>query len=227
MSKLSDPATPQPSDDPAADTAPMPGAQPEIPETNAEVPPRSWMGRLLERLPVTPSLAVAAALDASLLPNPLEPLLVAGMLTKRERIWPIAIVATLGCMVGATLSYVAGVFLLDAVIEPLLARVGGQESFEEAKSHFREDGVLAIFIIAMTPVPLPFAPLGAGATGMNPILAIGLVGLFRGFRYFTIAALAWFFEPVLRQAVKRVGSPWMTWLTLAIGLAALLFIVLR
>jgi membrane protein YqaA with SNARE-associated domain len=136
-------------------------------------------------------------------------------------------VATLGCMAGATLSYLAGVFLLDAVVQPLLERLGGLESFEQAKQHFREDGPLALFIITMTPIPLPFAPLGAGATGMNPVLAIGLIGLFRGFRYFTIAALAWFFEPVLRDAVKRVSTPWATWISLAIGVAALLFLVLR
>jgi membrane protein YqaA with SNARE-associated domain len=188
---------------------------------------RSWLGRLVRKLPVVPALAIMAALDASLLPNPLEPLLVAGMLTKRRRIWPIAIVATLGCMAGAALSYLAGVFLLDAIVQPLLERLGGLESFEQAKQHFREDGALALFIITMTPIPLPFAPLGAGATGMNPILAIGLIGLFRGFRYFTIAALAWYFEPVLRDAVKRVSAPWATWISLAIGVAALLFLVLR
>jgi membrane protein YqaA with SNARE-associated domain len=203
---------------------------PDQPPAAAEAPVAAgepWVKRLLGRLPVAPALGVAAALDASLLPNPLEPLLVAGMLTKRRRIWLIAIVATLGCMAGATLSYLAGVYLLDPVVEPLIRGLGAETSFEQAKDRFREDGLFAIFVIAMTPIPLPFAPLGAGATGMNPILAIGLVGLFRGFRYFTIATLAWYFEPALRDAVKRVSAPWMTWISLAVGVAALLYIVLR
>lgn len=206
----------------------QPSSETDQAPAEGEAPPRrGWFGRLVNRLPVVPGLALAAALDASILPNPLEPLLVAGMLTKRERIWPIAVVATLGCMAGAALSYLAGVFLLDAVVQPLIERFGGRESFEQALDRFREDGVLAVFIITMTPVPLPFAPLAAGATGMNPILAVGLVGLFRGFRYFTIAALAWCFEPVLREAAKRVSTPWATWISLAIGVAALLFLVLR
>ncbi len=215
---MSDPTDSGPKDsisnDPASDV------------NDATLEPRpGWFMRLASRLPVVPALGVAAALDASLLPNPLEPMLVAGMLTKRSRIWPIAIVATLGCMAGATLSYLAGAFLLDPLVHPLIERLGGEQAFEQAKDHFREDGVLAIFVIAMTPLPLPFAPLGAGATGMNPILAIGLVGLFRGFRYFTIAALAWYFEPVLRDAVKRIGAPWMTWISVAIGVAALIAIL--
>lgn len=211
--------------DPLSAALPAIDAPPPAPATDHGAPLPRWM-RSIARLPVVAAAGAASVLDASILPNPLEPLLMAGMLAKRHRTWMIAVAATVGCMIGASLTYMVGLWLLEPVAEPLMARFGLLEQFEEVKERFREDGGLAIFIIAMTPVPLPLAPLGAGATGLNPFVAIGLVGLFRGIRYFAIAAVAWHFAPALRQGLAKASSPWATAAMLAVGVAGLAWIFL-
>jgi membrane protein YqaA with SNARE-associated domain len=200
----------------------------DVVAADAKPPARtSWIRRQAGRLPVAPTIGAAAALDASALPNLIEPMLAAAMLAKPRREWALAAIATLGCAAGSALAYVLGAVLMEPVVDPLIAHFGLADNFDAVKDRLRVGALPAIFVIANTPVPLALASAGAGAAGVNPVVAIGLVVLFRGLRYFAIAAAARYFRPALRMAADRFSSPWVFWTLLAIGALILAAVLAR
>ena len=60
-------------------------------------------------------ITTASFLESTIVPIPLEAVLVPLMQARREKLWLIALMATLGCIIGALFGYALGYFLFDAV----------------------------------------------------------------------------------------------------------------
>ena len=59
------------------------------------------------------ALVIASFLESIIVPIPLEAVLIPLMQAKREKIWFLAFLATLGCVFGAIIGYGVGYFLFD------------------------------------------------------------------------------------------------------------------
>ena len=75
-------------------------------------------------------LGVLSALETIILPIPIELIMVPYMLARPQRIWLIAGVTLLGCVVGSLIGYTVGFFLFDSIGQPLLEWMNAQDAYD-------------------------------------------------------------------------------------------------
>ncbi|MFX0543698.1 YqaA family protein [Roseovarius sp. S4756] len=157
------------------------GARPDTP---------SWTDRLSNS---KAGLALLSFAESTVLPIPLEAIVVPLMVGHPHRALRIALIIWLGCLVGASVFYLVGYLLADPVVIPVLQMLGLEDSFDEMAQRLSGDGLFwSVFLVSLLPAPLQLATLGAGTIGGNFLVFFGAVLLSRGLRYFGMAILAQF-----------------------------------
>lgn len=143
------------------------------------------------RRPVA-GVGVLSALEATILPVPLELILVPLMAARRHLIWRFASAATVGCVAAAMLGYAVGWALMESAGEPLLRSAGYYDEFERIRRDLAGGGGFwIIFTIGVTPIPFQSAMLAAGASGYSFPAFVMAATMARSLRYFGLAALVW------------------------------------
>ncbi len=137
------------------------------------------------------ALFLLSFIESSFFPLPPDPLLLALCLGARSRSLLFALNCTLASVLGGLFGYWIGASAFDLAGMPVLEFYGKVDDFEVYRSWFREEGNLAVFIAALTPVPYKLVTITSGAAGMDiPAFALAsLVG--RGARFFAVAGLIW------------------------------------
>ena len=148
-----------------------------------------------------------SALEATILPIPLELILVPYMLLERDRIWLIASVALAGFMAGSVGGYYIGYALFDTVGQWFIDYLSAQEQYAEFKETLENNGFWSIFVVGVTPVPFQVAMLAAGA-GQYPLTLFLLsAGIARALRYYVLAALVTWLGPQAEDVWQRYSGP--------------------
>ncbi|MEE4209355.1 MAG: hypothetical protein V2I43_08830 [Parvularcula sp.] len=122
-------------------------------------------------------LAFFSFIESSFFPIPPHPLLGLMCLAEPRKAIRFAAVATISSVLGGIFGYAIGYFLYEAIGVWLIGLLGLTESFPVAACYIREQGALAVFFAAGTPVPFKLMTITAGFIEMNLVT-------------FTIAALA-------------------------------------
>ncbi len=147
---------------------------------------RHWAERLAHgRL----GIAVLSVLESTIVPVPLETLLAPVMISYPQRAWVLALMATIGALIGATLMYVAGFYAFDWLREALSAYIDFSPADDFIARLDGQAGFWAVFLVALGPLPLQMATLGAGAAKINFAVYIVGIGISRAIRYFGMAWL--------------------------------------
>lgn len=158
--------------------------------------------------------------ESSIFPIPPDVLLIPMVLARREQWLRIAIICTAGSVIGAFLGYAIGMFLFETIGRPILAFYGKADSFEQLSEWYNTSswGGWAIFGAAITPFPYKVVTIFSGTTGFNLALfaIISIIG--RGFRFFLVAGLLYYFgEPIRTFIEKYLGLLFVLFLVLLAG----------
>lgn len=147
-------------------------------------------------------LAAASFLESTVVPIPLEVLVIPLMTAHPKRAISIAHAILAGCLVGAFLFYWLGRVLFDPVVAPALDGLGLMETYRTAEVRLAGENLFwAILLVSLSPVPFQLATLSAGALGANPLTFILAVAASRAIRYYGLALLAAIFgERILSLA---------------------------
>lgn len=166
-------------------------------------------------------VGVLSMLEATILPVPLELILVPLMAARRHLIWRLAGAATLGCVLAAIFGYAVGWALMESVGEPLLRSAGYHDEFERIRRDLGGGGGFwIIFTIGVTPIPFQSAMLAAGASGYSFPAFVLAATMARSLRYFGLAALVW----LVGERAQRLWESHSA--TIALTVAGLLVIYL-
>lgn len=149
------------------------------------------------------SIALASFLESLVIPIPLETLLVPLMQARREKLWLIASVTTIGCLVGALIGYYIGYFLFDILRDPIMTYITTEAQFEQFQQQMSQHGFWFIFSTGVTPIPLQIAMLTAGLTSYSLMLYMLAVATSRCIRYFSLAVLVYLFGNQTEKLVRR------------------------
>lgn len=158
--------------------------------------------------------------ESSFFPVPVDVMLAPMVLAKPTQAWRLALLATVGSVLGGVLGWVIGQWLIDAVM-PTIEAIGYRAAYDTSLAWFAEYGFWAVFAAGFTPIPYKVFTIAAGAASMAlPLfVAASLVG--RGARFFMVAGLVRWggpaIEPKLRQYADAIG-----WGTLALCIIGLL-----
>jgi len=192
-------------------------------KTNEDSKAAGWSERLNQLAggpALYPVLFFLSLAEATVLPIPLEIILIPVFVLQRRRIWRMTLAVYLGCLTGAAGGYVLGAWLSEAAGEPLIHALGGQDEFNSFRAEIEADGFWPLFTVALSPVPFQLAQIAAGATGYSFPLFLLAAALARGVRYFGLAALLAFFGHAAERTLIHHETA-IKWITLGVTATAL------
>lgn len=157
-------------------------------QVSSEKKSDGWATRLARH---RTGLAALSFGESTIVPVPLEALVVPLMVGHPRRSLTIAVSIWLGCLVGAGLFYFVGLWLAEPVVRPALQSLGLTEQLNGMIDRLDREGLFwTVFLVSLLPAPMQFATLGAGAVGGNFLVFLAAIATSRGIRYFGLAIIA-------------------------------------
>jgi membrane protein YqaA with SNARE-associated domain len=145
-----------------------------------------------------------AFLQASVVPGPVDAVIVPLGLADPQRTWRFAWSALVGSTLGALVAYTIGTLAFASVGRSLLGWLGvaGPE-IVQFRVMFKEQGLWLVLLSTVTPLSGKLVAIAAGAFGIPvlPFLAITLIG--RGIRYGVVAAVVRYFGDRVEKYIER------------------------
>lgn len=123
-----------------------------------------WLERAVHRPGAFWWLVVATAVENTVVPLTVEPIVVPLMALYRDRIVPFAVAMAIGSVLGGVTMYGLGA-AVTAGLAPLWAEAASAQSATGFVSRLEEEGFWAIFLFAISPLPFQVATVGAGLGG--------------------------------------------------------------
>ena len=165
---------------------------------------RRWLARVRQGRAGIAGLFWLSAGETTVLPMPVELVLVPLMQYARDYVWRMATSATLGALFGAVIGYGVAYFFMEAAGESFIAWAGWQAEQARFEALFDRYGFLAIILVGMLP-PIPFqlAIVSAGATGYPFALFVLATLIARGVRYFFLATMIHLFGDHVANAYSN------------------------
>lgn len=162
------------------------------------------------------SITLASFLESTIVPIPLEAVLIPLMQARREKIWLIALMATLGCLIGALFGYALGYYLFDIVGEWVISTFSNSEQFEVVKQKMHEQGFWFVITLGIVPIPFQIAMLAAGATKYSLTLFLIASVIARSIRYFGLALIVYYAGNQAERIIKKHKTKAILALTLIV-----------
>lgn len=162
-----------------------------------------WTMRMAGSDRAPAALGVVSFVESSFFPIPPDVMLVPMVLSRREKAFWYATIATVTSVLGGLLGYAIGYYLYDTVGLPIL-RFYGKENALDGFMHFvAEYGVPAIIIKGATPIPYKVVTIAAGVAKMD-LMSFMLASIVaRSMRFYLVAGLLYFFGEPIREFIER------------------------
>lgn len=166
-------------------------------------------------------LVILTIISSTIVPVPVEALLIAIVIASPQRWWRAAVAATVGSTIGALVWYLAGKLLFSKVFL-LLNFLSPNSDIEQIKMVVQREGVVYLSVAAFTPGLFRVGMVAAGVVGFNPILFILSMVFGRGTRFIIEAGLLRYFGKRLSPYLEKYFDV----ITVTIGFIAILFLVI-
>lgn len=164
-------------------------------------------------------ITLASILESTIIPIPLETILIPLLQSNRSRLWRLATGAVIGCIIGAALGYGVGYFFFETIGRDILYFFGERQIYHEVADQIRADGFWFVLTVGITPVPFQVAMIGAGMVRYSFWGFLLAAALSRSLRYHGVALLVWLFGNKAEEIYHRHRLPAMIVVTiLVIGL---------
>ena len=173
---------------------------------------------LIESENILGGIFTASLLESTIVPIPLEALLIPLLQKRRDQLWQIALMATLGCIAGALLGYAFGYFTFELLRDWLVENWISEQRLDTVMQKMNTEGFWFIMTLGVAPIPFQIAMLSAGATSFSLSLFLLATGLSRAIRYFGIAIVVYIAGDKAEQLIKKYRF-------VAVGLITLMLLI--
>jgi len=151
-------------------------------------------------LPMGPwGLFLLSFAESSFFPVPPDVLLIALALMKPETSFYLALITTVGSVLGAIFGYFIGL----KGGRPLLERFVSKEKISLVHNYFNKYEAWAIGIAGFTPIPYKIFTISAGVFYINFVKFVLVSILARGGRFFLVGGAIYIFGPVIREYIEK------------------------
>ena len=179
--------------------------------------------KLIDSKHMLKGITLASFLESTIVPIPLEAVMVPLMQARRESLWKIALMATIGCVIGAIFGYALGYYLFDMIGQWLIDTFFSQDQFENVKQNMQSQGFWFVMTLGIAPIPFQVAMLAAGATKFSLPLFLLATVIARAIRYFGLAIVVYYAGDKAEQLIKRYKMKAVIVITLVVLLLWWLF----
>jgi membrane protein YqaA with SNARE-associated domain len=145
-----------------------------------------------------------AFLQASVVPGPVDIVLVPLGLADPERAWRFAWSAVVGSVLGAVVAYLIGAAAFDSVGQLILGWIGASApEVEQRRALFKEKGLWIVLLSTMTPLSVKLVAIAAGAFGIPVVPFLLTILLGRGIRFAVVASVVRYVGDRAERYVER------------------------
>ncbi|MFH6782542.1 MULTISPECIES: YqaA family protein [Methylobacterium] len=162
-----------------------------------------WILALAARPSAPYALGAVSFAESSFFPIPPDVMLVPMAVTRPEKAWTYALIATLTSVAGGVAGYAIGALLYDSLGAWLFHLYGldkGADSFREAYAHY---GHWVILLKGLTPIPYKLVTITSGFAGYDLFWFVVLSLITRGLRFFILAGLVGRYGVGIRTVLDR------------------------
>ena len=147
-------------------------------------------------------LAGMSYAESSFFPIPVDIMLAPMSLSKPEKAWHFAFIATLFSVLGGITGYFVGYFAMD-LLEPWLHTFHYWERYQQIISWFEIWGIWIIFIAGFSPIPYKLFTITAGALNMAllPFILISIIA--RGARFYAVSGLMLWGGETMEKKIRK------------------------
>ena len=151
-------------------------------------------------------LAFISFIESFIFPIPPDVIIIPMTIAKREEWFKIALIATIGSVLGACLGYFIGYVFFNEIGIKIFEFYGVDPSFWKNKVS-SEGGVIAwmtlLAIAGFSPVPFKLLTISSGFVHFNIVYFIIVSLLTRGSRFFLISFLIGNFGPAMKLLIEK------------------------
>ena len=148
-------------------------------------------------------ITLASFLESTIVPVPLEAILIPLMQARREKLWSIALMATLGCVIGALFGYALWYYLFDLTGDWIINTFSDPEQFKQVSAKMEQQGFWFVLTLGIAPIPFQIAMLAAGATKYSLLLFLLATVIARSIRYFGLAVAVYVAGDKAEALIRR------------------------
>jgi membrane protein YqaA with SNARE-associated domain len=163
-------------------------------------------------------LAFFSFVESSFFPIPPHPLLGLMCLAEPKKAIRFALIATVASVLGGLMGYAIGYFLYEAVGVWMIGALGLTESFPVAACYIREQGAIAVFLAAGTPIPFKLMTITAGFVEMD-LLSFTLAAIAgRALIFMVVGVLFQLFGAPIKKIIDQyLGTVTTIFVVLVVG----------
>jgi membrane protein YqaA with SNARE-associated domain len=169
-------------------------------------------------------LATISFIESFIFPIPPDVLIIPMTIAKKKEWFKIALIATIGSVLGACLGYFIGYVFFNEIGIKIFELYGVDNTSFLKDKVSSEGGTLAwltlLAIAGFTPVPFKLLTITSGFVHFNIVYFIIIALITRGSRFFLISFLIGNFGPTMKKIIEK------KLLTVSIVLSILLIIVI-
>ena len=152
-------------------------------------------------------LGVMSFIESFIFPIPPDVIIIPMTIAKKEEWFKIALIATVGSVIGACFGYFIGYVFFNEIGIKIFELYGVDNTSFLKDKVSSEGGVLAwvilLAIAGFTPVPFKLLTITSGFVHFNIIYFIIVSTLTRGFRFFLIAFLISNFGSTMKKVIEK------------------------
>ena len=148
-------------------------------------------------------LSLISFAESSFFPIPPDILLIPMALASKANALFYAFICTLFSVLGGILGYAIGYFFYNSIGIYIVDFYHLENSFNIFENYYKEFGILIVLGAGITPFPYKFITIASGVFGLNIFLFIIVSIIGRGFRFYLIAILLYFFGEKIKLIIDK------------------------
>ena len=148
-------------------------------------------------------LGALAFAESSFFPVPPDAMLVPMAVSRPDRVWFYALIATVGSVLGGLVGYAIGALLFDSLGTWLIRLYGLQDKAATFQQSYAEYGHWVILLKGLTPIPYKLVTITSGFAHYSLFWFTVLSIVTRGARFFILAGLLGRYGVQIRGVLDR------------------------
>lgn len=151
------------------------------------------------------AFGVISALESAVLPIPIDAVMIPLLLAQMRKLWTIVLIGTIGSVAGAALGYLIGAVFYETAGRAIIDFYGLSAEFESFRVTYADNGVLAIIIAGISPIPFKLAAILGGVAAMRFDLFLLTAFGIRLLRFTLVALAVRLIGPSVQTVLERHG----------------------
>jgi len=141
--------------------------------------------------------------ESSFFPLPPDLLMIPMLLANRSLAWRLAFLGVLTSVLGGFLGYAIGYYLYESLGGWIITTYNLSDAFAKFQQGFDQWGFWIIALKGLTPIPYKLVTIASGVARFDLISFTIASIIARGFRFYLLAALLWWFGPWAKDFIEK------------------------